>query len=193
MNMTLDEAIKHCEEVAEEKENEGKLLCQSESASIGCLDCADEHRHLAEWLEELKQLREQKPCEDAISRTQALSDYADWYGYGYRDNAFYKLLKGMPSVTPKTECSCDQIKWERDMAIAQLNELGYGLGEKPRTGHWIEGQTNNPNVHNILCSCCFEGYPSKGHANSQYTREKFKYCPNCGAKMIEPQERSDKE
>ena len=25
---------------------------------------------------------------------------------------------------------CEQIKWERDTAIKQLNELGYGLGEK---------------------------------------------------------------
>lgn len=55
--MTLDEAIKHCEEVAEEKENEGKLLCQSEVASIGCLTCANEHRQLAEWLKELKAWR----------------------------------------------------------------------------------------------------------------------------------------
>ena len=57
--MTLDEAIKHAEEVAEEKESEGKLLCQSEGASIGCLTCAKEHRQLAEWFKELKQLREQ--------------------------------------------------------------------------------------------------------------------------------------
>jgi hypothetical protein len=57
--MTLEEAIKHAEEVAEKKENEGKLLCQSEGASIGCLTCAKEHRQLAEWLKELKQLREQ--------------------------------------------------------------------------------------------------------------------------------------
>ena len=28
---------------------------------------------------------------------------------------------------------CAQIMWERDTAIAQLKELGYGLGEKPRT------------------------------------------------------------
>lgn len=27
----------------------------------------------------------------------------------------------------------DQIKWERDIAIGQLKELGYGLGEKIRT------------------------------------------------------------
>lgn len=45
-------------------------------------------------------------------------------------------IRALPPVQPKPkpECSCEQIKWERDMAIAQLNELGYGLGEKPRTG-----------------------------------------------------------
>ena len=26
----------------------------------------------------------------------------------------------------------EQVKWERDVAIEQLKELGYGLGEKPR-------------------------------------------------------------
>ena len=31
------------------------------------------------------------------------------------------------------EPCCEQIKWERDTAIAQLKELGYGLGEKPKT------------------------------------------------------------
>lgn len=39
--MTLDEAIKHCED-----------------KSAGCSKCADEHRQLAEWLKELKSLRQ---------------------------------------------------------------------------------------------------------------------------------------
>ena len=47
-------------------------------------------------------LLKQEPCEDCISRAQALSDYADWFGYGYRDNSFYKHLKNMPSIQPKT-------------------------------------------------------------------------------------------
>lgn len=40
--MTLDEAIAHCEEVA-------KSLCG---------ECAKQHKQLAEWLKELKELRE---------------------------------------------------------------------------------------------------------------------------------------
>ena len=43
--MTLDEAIKHCEDVAEDR--------------CGCAeDCVNEHRQLAEWLKELKAYRE---------------------------------------------------------------------------------------------------------------------------------------
>ena len=72
--MTIDEAIKHCEEVAEEKEKEGKLLCDSEAGSIGCLKCADEHRQLAEWLKELKAVKQIIVQHDSDSMPE---DY--WY------------------------------------------------------------------------------------------------------------------
>lgn len=94
----------------------------------------------------------------------------------YKSNAEYEREHGSPAYL-KSEQLC---KW--------LEELRALKEQQRPKGHWIEGQTDNPNIHNILCSCCCEGYPSKGHANSQYTREKFKYCPNCGARMIEPQE-----
>ena len=42
MNMTLEEAIEHCKEVAATCSNKG---------------CAQDHQQLAEWLEELKQLK----------------------------------------------------------------------------------------------------------------------------------------
>ena len=65
--MTLDEAIKHAEEVAEKFESlheryenmdEDRLLFRVEENE--CKNCANEHRQLAEWLKELKQLRKQK-------------------------------------------------------------------------------------------------------------------------------------
>ena len=62
--MTLDEAIKHCEEVAEIKEKEGSLdqesfmpLDEFLGYRVECLKCAKEHRQLAEWLRELKKYR----------------------------------------------------------------------------------------------------------------------------------------
>jgi len=53
--MTIDEAIKHCEEVAEENEKNAKSINNIYKKS--CLECASEHRQLAEWLKELKALR----------------------------------------------------------------------------------------------------------------------------------------
>ena len=57
---TLDEAIKHCEEKAEEKQKDYERACAYNLPSEGCLECAEDHRQLAEWLKELKALREQK-------------------------------------------------------------------------------------------------------------------------------------
>ena len=59
--LTLDEAIAHCEEVAEENEKKLKSWgrhCLATIEEQTCLDCASEHRQLAEWLRELKRDRE---------------------------------------------------------------------------------------------------------------------------------------
>ena len=129
---------------------------------------------------------EQKPCEDTISRADAIRVAS---GYCHPANIAKELAK-LPPVQPKTEYSCDQIKWERDMAIAQLNELGYGLGEKPRTGHWIEytrvliPEPINKWEQAWYCSEC--GYGNQ-ECEDGSARPEWKCCPNCMARMIEPQ------
>ena len=58
--MTIDEAIKHCEEVAENNEQfaSGKWIgSEGEANRQECEQCAADHRQLAEWLTELKQWR----------------------------------------------------------------------------------------------------------------------------------------
>lgn len=57
--MTLDEAIKHCEEVAEENQAIVDSCDYYGENMAKCEECAKEHRQLARWLKELKQLREQ--------------------------------------------------------------------------------------------------------------------------------------
>lgn len=57
--MTLDEAIAHCQEKAEElREQPFKEKMDIEDIAI-CEECAEEHEQLAEWLEELKELRKE--------------------------------------------------------------------------------------------------------------------------------------
>lgn len=61
--MTLEEAIRHCREVAQQSRCIGKRLSVSGVAAMvkegaDCEECAAEHEQLAEWLAELKQRRE---------------------------------------------------------------------------------------------------------------------------------------
>ena len=79
----------------------------------------------------------------------------------------------------------------REEAIAffkDMNECTYGnleavemaikaLEQEPKTGHWISGKYKD------TCSRCRCTYPKNiGFKN---------YCPNCGARMVEPQESED--
>lgn len=61
--MTLDEAIKHSEEVADVCEFEASKYDMTDAyeSHVACQEgkCAEEHRQLAEWMKELKQLRNQ--------------------------------------------------------------------------------------------------------------------------------------
>ena len=83
-----------------------------------------------------------------------------------------KIIQGLPSAEP-----ISQIKWERDTAIAQLKELGYGLGEKPKKGKWIsEGQKDKGLNFWMHCSMC-------GYKTIDAPSSRTNFCPNCGAGM----------
>lgn len=61
--MTLDEAIAHAREVASEQKRRSGACVQNDSECdkfSTCLKCAEEHDQLAEWLEELKFLKQWK-------------------------------------------------------------------------------------------------------------------------------------
>ena len=56
--MTLDEAIAHAREVAEDKRADADWKFRHGRLNADdCISCAEEHEQLAEWLEELKSYR----------------------------------------------------------------------------------------------------------------------------------------
>jgi hypothetical protein len=61
--MAIDEAIKHAEEVVKGNDNLAEFYYKepgrNKALGDSCRECAEEHRQLAEWLKELKQLRKQ--------------------------------------------------------------------------------------------------------------------------------------
>ena len=70
--LTLNEAIAHARKVANTQKGKSGICLQNglECEHFSdCLKCAEEHEQLAEWLEELKQLREQTtwiPCSERL-------------------------------------------------------------------------------------------------------------------------------
>lgn len=59
--MTIDEAIKHCEEVADSMKKEATRYIDSDGLENDqrdkYIECASDHRQLAAWLRELKEYR----------------------------------------------------------------------------------------------------------------------------------------
>lgn len=109
---------------------------ENDNTFTGHIIVSDLCRDTANLLEEL----EQESFEDAISR-QAVLDIAKSSRSNWIDNSvLFKRVNELPSVNPQKSSGdmvsrevFEQVKWERDVAIEQLKELGYGLGEKPKT------------------------------------------------------------
>lgn len=157
--MTLDETIKHCEKEAEKNEE----MCRIEEVmglglqNTEMMKYAREHKQLAEWLKELKQFKEQEPCEDVISRAKAL-----------------EVIKQMD--IPK-DMSVFEIK----------SHIGVEIGTLPpvtparKKGEWIK--RNNDYFDWYECSEC--GYGSDGEM--KYNRlcdVRTKFCPDCGSQNL---------
>ena len=106
--MTLDEAIRHCEEVAE------NYRCQRDDAAdindVGtasdCQNCADDHEQLASWLKELKELREEigsvklSNMKEALALIRTLKAELN----GWKEDPFSIIAEVCRSVTDCRRC-----------------------------------------------------------------------------------------
>ena len=63
--------------------------------------------------------------------------------------------------------------------------------QEPKTGHWIDIDEEPHEVWE--CDHCGFVIDGSGCIDPYDYRDTYKYCPNCGAKMVEPKESEDKE
>lgn len=169
--MTLDEAIKHEEEVAEEKDMQAGFdtdyLCyqMSDTERNQCKKCAEEHRQLAEWLKDYRRLLEQQPCDDCVSRQAVL-----------------EFLKGFEILHNHDELRSNLIYGIMDMPPVMT---------EPKMGRWMR-KTKVEGVYDIAgiktwgvkCQCEKCDFTTTVIEDFGY----YNYCPNCGAKMQEVEE-----
>ena len=156
--MTLDEAIKHCEEVAEENQAVVDSCDYYEENMVKCEECVKEHRQLATWLRELKQLKEQASCKDCISREKL-------------DKALYEHFHEEDSPNNITDVRLGAVR-------NFIKRFPPTNPQEPKTGHWI--YSTAVNTGEIIWSKCSKcGNEERGCA------QRMKYCPECGIKMQE--------
>ena len=105
--MKLDEAIAHAREIAEEQRKECDLAWVWDNPD-NIKKCAEEHDQLAEWLEELKFLKQWKSdiidgfCKYDVSSFEELVTNA-------RNKAIDDLVKEFKRKTPMENCLIDEI------------------------------------------------------------------------------------
>lgn len=87
-------------------------------------------------------------------------------------DAISRILKRMWNCRGEHTTSIDKVKMEQIIRDELLS-----VTPKPKTGHWIDKDEKS-----AVCSCCNKNNILYGD-----------FCKWCGAKMVESQERSDKE
>jgi hypothetical protein len=121
--MTIDEAIKHCIEVAEENEAKAQKIgvqflgTTKDKEATECRECAADHRQLAEWLNELKEARK------LLTATKYRVKHEEWDMHGEHyigdyalcpncDKCFTNIYNGKaaPVVTFCPDCG-QKIDW----------------------------------------------------------------------------------
>lgn len=87
-------------------------------------------------------------------------------------DAAYEINK-FPSANVIAKGAYDQVCWERDVAMKQLEDCGIPFGGKSDVAPVVHGRWED----GCWCSVC-----GKFSVNA-YIKEYANFCPNCGAKM----------
>lgn len=200
--MNLDDAIKHCEEIAMDKTNLAQTLWDSKEKAR-CEECAEEHNQLAQWLIELKMLKtEQQSSGSENPNNCEMRDATP-----EEREAIEKYIKSISKPTgvkfgaleqePSDDCISRQAVLNTEYQVKIINDIEYVMlsevqmkmrklpSVKPQTGQWIRITNGGAMKQIYLCSVCHRQIEDDGI--EALITIKYPYC-HCGAKMVEPQE-----
>lgn len=121
---------------------------------------------------------EQEPCDDVVSR-QAVLEIVN----NPLNIRLDEIIKKLPPVRPQ-----ETVTEFADRCRECGAKYGKLLKQEPNTGHWI-GIDEEPH-EDYECDKC--GYVVSTYTANIEPHTEYKYCPNCGARMFEPQESEDK-
>ena len=104
-----------------------------------------------------------------------------------------EIVENEPTLEVVPKALYDQIKFERDTAISQLESYGIQLGEKVtvKPVQYCHNNSEYNEVDGFVCSECglhledWNRYVYDEDSDDTYMQEyEFKYCPECGTKVV---------
>ena len=176
--MTIAELKESIEKMRIKEPDElGKAYNNALDFCLEMIDVYDKFR-------EDEQALSQEPCDDAISRKKAICVISACDG----KSAQIEALEQLPSVTqtPKYWIDKDNKLYKMPDDIPTMINALPSVTQK--SGKWIEKDGWDGDVY-YECSICGEPFCL---IDGTPTDNMYNYCPNCGAKMVEPQESEDK-
>lgn len=213
--MTLDEAIKHAEEVAYQKdlesgfETDNERYAMTDKERTDCKECAKDFRQLSDWLKELKRLKEQEPCEDVMAiHTQGLaegircamctnslkSDRGCDGGCVVNEDMHKEVMNTIKNhIIPPTNSKMEQVEdYISRQAVLDVIEREEFKGDAISEIEKLPPVIPQPKTGHWIRFKEFENgyYHIKCSECGQYWSvdghaKIFRYCFNCGAKMEE--------
>jgi len=219
--MTIDEAIRHCEEVASKCEFEtdwgmgNHFIDRSGVADV--IKCGEEHRQLAEWLKILKSAKfEYDEAWRTITHPTPDVTYADKQRAQMILDKFRNSLGAISTLQTQDvhdinvgdmisrqaaidalDKRFDPVPMEQTTEILLLRKDLRDLPPvqpQPNTGHWIYEKRKrliNETDEGAEYVTDYWCKCSKCGGDFGYRKMKDAFCKYCGAKMIEPQAESE--
>ena len=124
----------------------GETLVEESKQHISAEEAVQKIREYMQMINFDEEKEPVKEPNDCISRQDAI----DLWVWGNTDKSkdakvvHVEDIEALPSADVVDKALYNQIRWERNVALEQLNELGYELGEKPKTGMWIPCKERYP-------------------------------------------------
>lgn len=151
---------------------------------------------------------EQEPCDDVVSRQAVLDNLSELNVIGFYEaqqdskETYYEIRKMVESLPPVRPQEPIPDQWQElketitemrdnDGTATQQEACKFLVNymevlekqmQEPKTGHWIKSRDSYGN-HHFICSECGNDIATRYADNWE-----DKYCSECGAKMVEPQE-----
>jgi len=134
---------------------------------------------------------EQQPCEDAVSREVEAAKLQQAYNKGVEDRK-QAVLDIISELNAISFYEAQEDSKECYYEIRQAVENMQPVTPQQKIGRWIEHpeiETSTPGY--LMFYECSECWDKQCFCKSDIHKKRF--CSNCGARMVEPQESEDKE